>query len=448
MQTLHATSSIAGMLALAIFAIAYLIVVLEEILDLRKCKAVLFASGIIWMLVAVIAKQRGMSTLVEHTIKNNIQEYAELLLFLLSAMSYVNVMIELKIFDAIRSWLTKQRFSLRQLFWITGTLSFVISPFVDNLTTALIMCAVVTAIGKDHPKFIALSCINIVVGANAGGTFSPFGDITSLMVWQKGHLLFHQFFALVIPALVSYLLPALVMCFSVPKITPSKTNIDIKLSFGAKRVILLFLITIITAIVCHYYLQLPPAVGMITGLSYLAFFDYYLKRKQLKGKSKTAPDKKIAAFNILAKIAEIEWDTLLFFYGVILCVGGLATIGYLENIAHYMYQDLGAALSPIHSSTPANITVGLLSAIIDNIPIMFAVLTVSPEMSTGQWLLVTLTSGIGGSLFSIGSAAGVALMGQARASYTFYSHFKWSWVILLGYFAGTATHIWLNNDLF
>jgi Na+/H+ antiporter NhaD/arsenite permease-like protein len=122
------------------------------------------------------------------------------------------------------------------------------------------------------------------------------------------------------------------------------------------------------------------------------------------------------------------------------CVGGLALIGYLANLSELTYIGLGA--------TTANVMVGILSAIVDNIPIMFSVLVMHPDMSTGQWLLVTLTAGVGGSMLSIGSAAGVALMGQARGHYTFFSHLKWTPVIALGYAASIAVHMWINASLF
>jgi Na+/H+ antiporter NhaD/arsenite permease-like protein len=129
----------------------------------------------------------------------------------------------------------------------------------------------------------------------------------------------------------------------------------------------------------------------------------------------------------------------MFFYGVILCVGGLAQFGYLNALSVYAYHDLGA--------TFANIMVGFLSAIVDNIPVMFAVLTMDPAMSLGQWLLVTLTAGVGGSMLSIGSAAGVALMGTARGTYTFGAHLKWTPVIALGYGASILCHLFLNARL-
>jgi len=131
---------------------------------------------------------------------------------------------------------------------------------------------------------------------------------------------------------------------------------------------------------------------------------------------------------------------LLFFYGVVLCVGGLGFIGYLSLASELMYTQWGA--------TSANIAVGVLSAIVDNIPVMFAVLTMNPDMPVGQWLLVTLSAGVGGSLLSIGSAAGVALMGQARGAYTFFSHLKWTPAIAAGYVASIVAHVWLNEAKF
>ena len=130
----------------------------------------------------------------------------------------------------------------------------------------------------------------------------------------------------------------------------------------------------------------------------------------------------------------------MFLYGIVLSVGGLGTLGYLALGSQLMYGDLGP--------TTANILVGLLSALVDNIPVMFAVLSVLPEMDHGQWLLVTLTAGVGGSLLSIGSAAGIAVMGQARGVYTFFSHLKWTWAIALGYAAAIWTHFLVNADAF
>jgi Na+/H+ antiporter NhaD/arsenite permease-like protein len=217
---------------------------------------------------------------------------------------------------------------------------------------------------------------------------------------------------------------------------------------GAKRIIALFFVTIATAVSFHSILHLPPVFGMLTGFSFLQLFGYYLKMKGLnmrENQIKATPEfledtQKERRFDIFKKVAQTEWDTLFFFYGVVMCVGGLGFIGYLSVISETLYSQW--------DPTWANSAVGVLSAIVDNIPVMFAVLSMNPDMSIGQWLLVTLTAGVGGSLLSIGSAAGVAVMGQARGSYTFFSHLKWTPVIALGYIASIYTHLLINSDKF
>jgi Na+/H+ antiporter NhaD/arsenite permease-like protein len=185
-QPLNLTGHSVGIFSIIIFIIAYFLVMAEEFTHLRKSKPVILAAGLIWGMIGWVYMNHGMSELAEHAVRHNFLEYAELMLFLLVAMTYINAMEERQIFDALRSWLIRKGFSFRQLFWLTGFLAFFISPIADNLTTALLMCAVVLAVGGTNTRFVTLACINIVVAANAGGAFSPFGDITTLMVWQKG----------------------------------------------------------------------------------------------------------------------------------------------------------------------------------------------------------------------------------------------------------------------
>ncbi|MDH5473118.1 MAG: sodium:proton antiporter NhaD, partial [Gammaproteobacteria bacterium] len=449
-QTLNLTNHLIGYSGLVIFIIAYALVMAEEFTNLRKSKPVMLAAGIIWAMIGTIYTTHDIPHIAEQAIRHNLLEYAELMLFLLAAMTYINAMEERNIFEALRSWLVRKGFGLRQLFWITGILSFLISPLADNLTTALLMCAVILAVGCNNNQFILLACINIVVAANAGGAFSPFGDITTLMVWQKnitthqGVIDFWSFFVLFLPSLVNWLVPASLMHFAVPDEQPPCSSDFIPMKRGAKRIVMLFLLTITTAVSFHNFIHLPPVFGMLTGLSFLQFFGYYLKKTAYKDHHGKIDDIEHegqmgspVAFDVFTKVARAEWDTLLFFYGVVLCVGGLGFIGYLSLVSEIMYIDWG--------TTNANVAVGLFSAIVDNIPVMFAVLTMMPDMSMGQWLLVTLTAGVGGSLLSIGSAAGVALMGQARGKYTFFGHLKWAPAIALGYASSIFTHMWLNS---
>lgn len=443
---LDLTNSAVGYFSILVFILAYALVMGEEFTHLRKSKPVILAAGIIWVLIAAAYANHGMPHAAEQAVRHNILEYAELMLFLLVAMTYINTMEERRVFEALRSWLVRSGFSYRKLFWMTGILSFFISPIADNLTTALLMCAVVLAVGRTSPTFVSLSCINIVVGANAGGAFSPFGDITTLMVWQKGIVGFWSFFLLFVPAVVNFVVPAAIMQFAIPNEKPAASDEVILMKRGAKRVIFLFLMTIITAVSFHNFLHLPPMMGMMTGLSYLKIFGFYLKKTHHKDQAlerragDAGQEVGDVKFDIFKKMGRAEWDTLMFFYGVILCVGGLGFIGYLGMVSHVMYGEWGA--------TSANIMVGVLSAIVDNIPVMFAVLTMFPDMDIGQWLLVTLTAGVGGSMLSIGSAAGVALMGQARGMYTFFGHLKWTWAVALGYGASIWVHFLINDAAF
>ena len=431
---LDLTAHWTGILCLVIFVSAYALVIFEEPLHLRKSKPVMLAAGLIWLLIGIAYSQAGKADAAQLLAKGIIEEFAELFLFLLVAITYVNTLEERRVFDVLRARLVGLGLSYRQLFWMTGIAAFFLSSVLDNLTTALVMGAVVLAIGSGSKAFVAVACINIVVAANAGGAFSPFGDITTLMVWQKGKLEFWEFFVLFVPSAVNFLVPAAIMQFGAPQTKPAQHEDRVRMKPGALGVIVLFAATIVTAVSFKNFLHLPPALGMMLGLAYLQIWSYFLQRK---GRRRDDADMVLDSF---AQLQRVEWDTLLFFFGIIFAVGGLGVIGYLGHASEFLYAGLGP--------TSANIIIGALSAIVDNIPLMFAVLTMDPQMSEGQWLLITLTCGVGGSILSIGSAAGVALMGQARGLYTFSSHLKWSWAVALGYAAGIAAHLIINARLF
>lgn len=585
------TKSVYGYLGIAMFVLAYALVPFEEVIHLRKSKPVILAAGVIWILVALAYAKVGDFHTAHETIKQGLLEYAELFLFLLVAMTYINSLDERGVFQCLRAFLVSRGFNLVKIYWITGTLAFFISPVADNLTTALLMGAVAMAVGGDNKKFVVLACINIVVAANAGGAFSPFGDITTLMVWQKGKVAFIEFFDLFIPSAINWLVPAVIMMFAIGKSEAQVSNEKATMKYGAVAMMIFFLLTIVTAVSFHNFLHMPPAAGMMLGLGYLGFLSYFVKRhegrvlkydsilgshryepfnpmwatqksekdissimesihypafaigtdgkvthwnKQVEELTGVPAEERIGTdlhwspfwpekrkilvdmvlekasekeyveaygskqhaselfesghraarffptigengvnlvmtaapvrdesgevvgaieivrdaktfssehvhFDLMSRVAGAEWDTLLFFYGVIMCVGGLSQFGYLSLVSHQMYTNLGP--------TWANALVGVLSAVVDNIPVMFAVLTMNPEMSHGQWLLVTLTAGVGGSLLSIGSAAGVALMGTARGTYTFGAHLKWTPVIALGYILAILSHLWINSSL-
>lgn len=433
-----------GIGALAIFLIAYGLVIAEEFTEMRKSKPMVIAAGVIWLFVALAYERHGGPAVAE-VLRHNLLDYAEVMLFLLVAMTYVNTLAERNMFAALRDWLVARGFGLRALFWITGAIAFPLSAVLDNLTTALVMGAVVLSVGAGRPAFIAIACINVVVAANAGGAFCPFGDITTLMVWQSGRVQFWEFFRLFLPAFVNWFVPALLMSFAVPRERSEVGGERTPPKPGGFAVVALFALTIVMTVTGHNVLHLPPVLGMMTGLGLLQVYGYFLRRGERRAEPMTmdVPEGFRPAskpFDIFVSMKRVEWDTLMFFYGVVMCVGGLGALGYLALLSNAMYAGLGA--------TGANILVGIVSAVVDNIPVMFAVLSMNPDMSHGQWLLATLTAGVGGSLLSVGSAAGVALMGQARGVYTFFTHLRWTWAIALGYALSIWTHMAINRALF
>ncbi len=439
---MNLTAHWVGTAAIVLFVVAYTLVITEEFTNLRKSKPVMLAAGIIWGLIAYQYSNSDQPHVATEAVHEYLTEFAQLFLFLLVAMTYVNAMSERNVFAALRGWLIQRAYTYRTMFWITGILSFFLSPLIDNLTTSLVMCAVVLAIGQGNPRFIGVACINIVVAANAGGAFSPFGDITTLMVWQRGLIDFATFLFLFLPSAVNFLVPAVLMSLTVPTTAPerSRTETQVIMKRGAWLVMFFFLCTIFLAVSFHNYLHLPPFLGMMTGLAILKFFGFYLRktydtvlfdRKQYGEIGDQVP------FDSFREVSRVEWDTLFFFFGVIMCVGGLGFIGYLEGLSAYLYGELGP--------TVANVLVGVISALIDNIPVMVAVLEMNPAMDVQQWLLVTLTAGVGGSLLSIGSAAGIALMGQAKGYYTFFKHLRWMPAIALGYGLSIWLHLLINR---
>ncbi len=430
--------------ALLFFVLSYILVIYEDKTHLRKSVPMIVAAGVLWILAAASPID---GAIVEEKLRESILEYAELFLFILAAVSYVHTLEERQVFDVLRARLIKRGLTYRGVFWTTGALAFCMSPLADNLTTALVLGAVAISVGAKTPRFVVPACINIVVAANAGGAFSPFGDITTLMVWQRGLVEFAEFFRLFIPSLANWLVPAVLMSFSVPKDLPEASADSPKLLVGARTVIVLFLSTIAFTVILHQLLHLPPMLGMMTGFGALHLYGYFLRRStsissveddelRLVLDDATQAPSRHESFDLFELLNRVSWDTLMFFYGVMLCVGALDAFGFLDVAVHSTYGSWGP--------TAANIALGLASAVLDNIPLMAGVLAASPEMNQAQWLLATLTAGVGGSLLSVGSAAGVALMGQARGIYTFSAHLKWTWAVALGYVISIGIHLLLN----
>jgi len=416
---LHLTTTWVGILSLAVFIIGYYFIATEDKYHINKAKPALLAGTGIFMLIGLYFAMNGMDGHhLEKEVEHLIVEIAGIFFFLLVAMTYIEAMIDRGVFSVLRYSLVSKGYSYTKLFWVTGLLAFFISPVADNLTTALILSTVLLTIDKENKAFLVPGAINIVVAANAGGAWSPFGDITTLMVWVAGKGSFTEFLYLFPAAIIGWGITAFLLSRFVPEGKPpfnaDEKRVDI--AEGGKAIIGLFALTIAMAVVSHQVLHLPAMWGMMFGLALLKMYVYKINR----GSSDTQ-------LNAFSWIAKIENDTLLFFFGILAAVGGLHFLGFLEYFTA-LYTQFGA--------TAVNIGVGFLSAIVDNVPVMSAVLKANPDMGAdaqSQWMLVTMTAGVGGSLISFGSAAGVGVMGKMHGIYTFASHMKYAWTVLIGY---------------
>ncbi len=427
MHGLDLTTTWVGYISLMIFVVGYFFIAAEEKYHINKAKPALFIGTAIFMLIGLYFTINGLDGhLLEEEVNKLIVEISGIFFFLMVAMTYIEAMIDRQVFSSLRYSLVSKGYTYKKLFWITGVLAFFISPVADNLTTALILSTVLITIDKTNKSFLVPSAINIVVAANAGGAWSPFGDITTLMVWIDGKGHFVDFLYLFPASFIGWLVTAFLLSIFIPKGKPPFLPGEEKVEIleGGKTIIALFAITILMAVLSHQVLHLPAMWGMMFGLALLKLYIY---KKNLDNKR----EGKDNMMNPFSWISKIENDTLLFFFGILAAVGGLHFLGYLEYFTK-LYESVGA--------TPVNIGVGFISAIIDNVPVMSAVLKANPKMGIDEWMLVTLTAGIGGSLISFGSAAGVGVMGKLRGIYTFSSHMKYAWAILLGYFISIA--IW------
>ncbi|MDD2896592.1 MAG: sodium:proton antiporter NhaD [Aliarcobacter sp.] len=413
-----------GFAALFIFLVGYYLVAAEEKYGIDKAKPALFIGTFMFILIAIYYSLNGLDmNLVHVQAQHLILEIAEIFFFLFVAMTYIESLLHMGVFDRLKYNLVSKGYTYRKLFWVTGFLAFFISPVADNLTTALILSTVLITIEKSRKDFLVPGAINIVVAANAGGAWSPFGDITTLMSWAAGKGQFTDFLYLFPASVLGYIVTAFLLSRFVPKVVPAfdaTKEKEPKMSEGAKVVMFLGVLTILCAVLSHQVLHLPAMWGMMFGLSLLKVYAYGLKRKY-------GDDH----FNIFHSMAKIENNTLMFFFGILAAVGALYFIGWLA-LASVVYDP--SVLGP----TWSNIGVGFLSAIVDNVPVMSAILKANPTMGLDQWMLVTMTAGIGGSLISFGSAAGVGVMGKMHGIYTFGSHMKYSWTILIGYIVSVS----------
>nr|WP_314468564.1 sodium:proton antiporter NhaD [uncultured Campylobacter sp.] len=430
-EALNLTTTWVGIACLIIFVVGYFFIATEENFHMDKAKPAIFIGTFMFLLIGFYMLANGLDV---HSLQNEVNhlilEISQIVFFLMVAMTYIEALIERDVFNALKYNLVSKGYTYKKLFWLTGILAFFISPVADNLTTALILSTVLLTIDKNNVNFLVAGAINIVVAANAGGAWSPFGDITTLMAWAAGKAPFIDFFALFPASFIGWLVTAFLLARVVPEGSPHfdpATEPKVSIKKGGKVVIGLGAFTIFSAVMMHQLFHLPAMWGMMFGFSLLSLYTYIYKKT----------NKNEEPMHVFHYMSKIENNTLFFFFGILAAVGALHFVGFL-NYAVSLYDKFGA--------TAVNIGVGFLSAIVDNVPVMSAVLKANPMMGAdagenlSQWLLVTLTAGIGGSMISFGSAAGVGVMGKLKGIYTFGAHMRLAWTVVVGYVVSVA--IW------
>lgn len=373
---------------IAFALIALLAIVFEEVIHLNKAKSTLFLGTLSWILIFLFPEQGVTPEQLRDMLNENLLDIAGLWLFLMSAMTFVAFLNHQGLIETLIYRLLPSQISERKLIFLVGIFSFVFSSLCDNITATLVSIALVLSLGLERRKTLRLSVL-VVFAVNSGGVSLITGDVTTLMVFLAGKVEITDLLLLSVPAFVSTMLLAAMLSRPLVGqviITPTPRKDD---KVG-KVIAVIFLATIISTIILNIVAGIPPVLTFLFGLSIMFLLGRFLYEEDTRE-------------NLLDYVRRIEFDTLMFFLGILLLVGMLKEIGTLDSLVG-IYQVL-----PI---TVANFAMGVFSAFVDNVPLTAALLKSGVEMSKAEWLSLTYSVGVGGSLLAIGSAAGIVAMSK------------------------------------
>lgn len=370
--------------------LALLSIILEEVIHVNKAKSTLFLGSFAWILVFLFPEAGTSAEELRHKLDENILEIAGLWLFLMAAMTFVAFLNSQGLIETLIYKMLPRRISERKLIFLVAVFAFVFSSLCDNITATLVSVALVLSLRLDRRKTLRFT-VMVVFAVNSGGVALITGDVTTLMIFLAGKVEIEDLLLLSLPSFVSVL--ALAAMLSRPlsgttEIIPTPRRDD----HVGKVIAVIFLATILGTIALNVLAGIPPVLTFLFGLSIMF----------LIGRFAYAEDKRE---NLLDYIRKIEFDTLMFFLGILLLVGMLKEIGVLDNLVG-IYN-----VMPIYA---ANFVMGLFSALIDNVPLTAALLKSNIEMSPAEWLMLTYSVGVGGSILVIGSAAGIVAMSKVE----------------------------------
>ncbi len=411
-----------------VFLIGYLVITLEHSFHINKAATALLAGVLCW---TVYVFQVPDVEVVSEQLSHHVSEIASILFFLLGAMTIVEIVDSHDGFEPIVSRIRTD--SSRKLLWIMSILAFVLSGILDNLTTTIVLVSLLRKLVEDKHERWLYACV-VVIAANAGGAFTPIGDVTTTMLWIGGQITPQNVITkLFLPSLVCMLFPLLYLSRTSGKKIQQKLASDNELElkstpFERKLVLILGVLVLVFVPVFKLVTHLPPYMGILLGLGFLwtvIEIIHHRKDESLK-----------THFSVLMALRKVDTSTMLFFLGILLCVGALQSAGQLAIVANYLNDNVG-------NFYVINLLVGMFSSIFDNVPLVAAMMRMyGLDYPTDHtfWEFLAYCAGTGGSILIIGSAAGVAAMGIEKINFMWYVR-KVSFLALMGYVAGAITFI-------
>ncbi|GAB4488037.1 MAG: sodium:proton antiporter NhaD [Raineya sp.] len=412
-----------------VFSVGYLLIALEHNIRLNKTASALITGTICWAIYIVASENKE---LVGEQLSHHLAEIAQILFFLMGAMTIVELIDAHDGFDIVKNQINTK--NNKRLMWIMAGLSFILSAVIDNLTTAIVMVSILRKVIKDREQRLLFIGIMIIC-ANAGGAWSPIGDVTTTMLWIKGQIsapaVIKEVF---IPSLVCVLIPLLYYQFRLPKQTISQQDdCNIEANPDGKKMLILGVSILLLVPVFKTLTHLPPYMGILLGLGLLWVFSEIIHSNK--------DDERRRPLSVAHALSRIDTASILFFLGILLAVGALEATRILSSFADFLNETVG-------NLDIIAMIIGASSSIVDNVPLLAATQNMYSlkefPMDNKLWLLLAYTTGTGGSILIIGSAAGVAAMGMEDISFTWYLR-RISLLAFLGFLAGAATFLALHS---
>ncbi|WP_372762594.1 sodium:proton antiporter NhaD [Pseudoalteromonas sp.] len=398
---------------LTLIAIAFLLIVIEDVIHVNKAKTTLFFGTLCWIISFIFPINGQSPATIQELLNHNILEIASLWLFLMAAMTFVAYLNSKGFIENIVNRVMPKTISERQLMFLIGLFAFIFSSISDNVTATLISLAVVLSLKLETKKLLKYATL-IIFAVNSGGVSLITGDVTTLMIFLDGKVTISNLLLLIGPAFVSVMLLAALLSIGLNGRVDFTKSKQKRIEKTDITIAIIFLSTVIATLTLSVLYSVPPLLTFLFGLSMMFLVAQFLMRKKDINK------------DMIDFIREIEYDTLLFFVGVLLLVGALKEVGVLSQ-----FTNLYAIMAPEY----ANYLMGILSAGVDNVPLTAALLKADIIMSQQHWLSFTYATGVGGSLLIIGSAAGIIAMSKVKGL-TFMNYLRLSFYLLICYTVG------------